>query len=136
ALLGQVTTGFSPAALLVAYTDWWAHIGMAPYRRAELAMSAVEKTWRLFADSIDYMWLGNENAFDTEDRRLRQRFRHEEWRRWSHSLLARAYLDAEDWWCQASDVRRMSEHHKHVVRFVRTLWLNALSPENNPLLNP
>ncbi|MFZ5913985.1 MAG: PHA/PHB synthase family protein [Pseudomonadota bacterium] len=136
ALFGQITTGFSPAALIVAYTNWWAHISMAPYRRAELAMSAIEHGWRLAFNSAEYLWLGNEEAFDTEDKRFEQRFRHESWRKWPYNLLAQAYLDAEEWWCDLSNVRGMNEHHKKLVRFARYQWLNALSPENNPLINP
>ncbi len=136
AVFGQLTTGFSPAALAVAYTDWLAHLALAPSRQRELAADAVEMVWQLLADSWEYLWLDNDTAFDTEDTRFAQRFRHAGWKCWPYNAMAQAHLQAEEWWQNACEVRGIEQHHKNLLCFMRYQWLNALSPENHPLLNP
>ena len=41
AMLARMTGGISPAALLLAYTDWLSHLAAAPQRRMEISQEAV-----------------------------------------------------------------------------------------------
>ena len=41
AMLARLSGGISPAALLLAYTDWLSHLASSPQRRIEIAQEAV-----------------------------------------------------------------------------------------------
>ena len=44
AMLARLSGGISPAALLLAYTDWLSHLAAAPQRQIEISQEAVWST--------------------------------------------------------------------------------------------
>lgn len=134
--IGQLTTGLSPAALLIAYTDWLSHMAISPNKCAKLSQDAWEKTVRFWQGMATTASRQDGVCFDTEDHRFAKRFKDAHWHKWPYCAMVQAYLNAEDWWQEATNIRGMQESHKNLVSFMRFQWLNALSPENNPLLNP
>ena len=48
AMLARLSGGISPAALLLAYTDWLSHLASSPQRRIEIAQEALIDTKRFF----------------------------------------------------------------------------------------
>ncbi|WP_207384303.1 PHA/PHB synthase family protein [Legionella yabuuchiae] len=136
AQLGQLTTGLSPAAILIAYTDWWAHTTIAPNRCLQLMESAFDKMNDFYQNLSEFAANKNTNCFDIEDKRFHERFKDEGWREWPYCAVANSFMLWEDWWQEASQIRGMAKDHRELVSFIRYQWINALSPENNPLLNP
>src|SRR5438477_417448 len=51
AMLTRLSSGISPAALLLAYTDWLSHLASSPQRRIEIAQEALIDTKRFFEAS-------------------------------------------------------------------------------------
>jgi hypothetical protein len=47
--IARTTRGISPAALLLAYVDWMAHLALSPAKQLELARKAWRKLFRLTA---------------------------------------------------------------------------------------
>jgi polyhydroxyalkanoate synthase len=135
AAIGQMTTGFSPAAMVLAYTDWIAHLSFAPHRQRDLLQEAGKKAIDLSRNALRY-FSGDKNAFNTEDLRLQRRFQHPGWQSWPYNILAQNFLNTESFWQAASRVRGMSTHDQDFVSFMNLLSISALSPENFPLTNP
>ena len=48
AATGQMTAGFSPAALALAYTDWLMHLTNSPHRQADLLQDAQRRFAELY----------------------------------------------------------------------------------------
>lgn len=46
ALMGRATGGISPAALALAYFDWWVHLAIQPGKQTELMQKAARKAVR------------------------------------------------------------------------------------------
>lgn len=134
--LGMMSTGLSPAALMVAYTDWWAHIVMAPNKQLELMENAGKKLTNLYKNISEYVLAQDTSCFDTKDKRFHERFKHEAWHEFPYCAIAQSFLMLEDWWQEATQIRGLEQNHENLVSFMRLQWLNALSPENNPMLNP
>lgn len=136
AQFGKMTTGMSPAAIIMAYTDWATQMAFAPSKRLTLARSAWEKAAEIHMNSWEYWMSGSQCCFDISDKRFAERFRHESWSQWPFCLMASSYLRLEDWWQEATEIRGMDRNHKDLVSFLRYQWLNAFSPENYAATNP
>ena len=136
AALGRATLGVSPAALMLAYFDWAAHLAIAPGKQAELAQKALRKAVR------HAVWaaraLVDPNAADCiEPLPQDHRFDGEGWRTPPYRALAQAFLLTQQWWHNATvGVPGVSRHHEEVVAFVARQILDMLAPTNQPWLNP
>ncbi|STX93924.1 Polyhydroxyalkanoic acid synthase [Legionella londiniensis] len=134
--IGQMTTGLSPAALLIAYTDWFAHLMISPNKRLQLIESACKQYTDFWNSNADYFYKKSSSCFDIEDRRFHERFQSEAWKKWPYCAIAQFFLRVEDWWQEATNIRGLDKNHKDLVSFVHFQWLNALSPENSIFFNP
>src|SRR5699024_9785453 len=47
--IGRFTAGMSPAALMLAYGDWWSHLVTSPGKQAQLAYKGWHKASRFAA---------------------------------------------------------------------------------------
>ena len=55
AMLARLTGGISPAALLLAYTDWLSHLAASPQRQIEIAQEALVDT-RRFCEAAQHFF--------------------------------------------------------------------------------
>jgi polyhydroxyalkanoate synthase len=132
----MLTGGISPAALTLAYTDWWIHLANAPGKRAELAVKAVRKTARLLAHALARGFLEDVPPC-IEPLPGDHRFRAEGWRAQPFSLYEQAFLLCQQWWHNVThEVPGVSPHHEDVVSFVARQLLDVWSPSNFLLTNP
>jgi polyhydroxyalkanoate synthase len=133
--LSRFTRAISPAALLLAYVDWLAHLGLSPAKQAELARKAWRKAYRLA--------LYLPRSFDkdapwcieplTQDRR----FSHPDWRSFPFNVIAQSFLLQQQWWYNAtSEIRGVSKHHEDIAVFVARQLLDIVSPSNFLWTNP
>lgn len=122
--------GLSPISLALAFADWGLHLGSSPGKQlhlAQLALTLSQETWaqHTHATTDD----GHSASHD-------DRFADPSWSQWPYRFFKAAHLAQELWWKDATQVRGVSQHHDHMVRFFTRQGLDALSPSNWPLSNP
>ncbi len=136
AALGRLTLGISPAALMLAYVDWLAHLAISPGKQADLVQKAMRKAVR-FAVYAARAASGGEVRPCIEPLPQDQRFRGEDWQQPPYSLISQAFLLTQQWWHNATTgVSGVSRHHEQVVSFVARQILDMFAPTNFPLVNP
>ena len=133
--LSRFTRAISPAALLLAYVDWIAHLGLSPAKQAELARKAWRKAYRLAlylprSFDKDAPWCIEPLAQD-------RRFSHPDWRAFPFNVIAQSFLLQQQWWYNAtSEIRGVSKHHEDIAVFVARQLLDIVSPSNFLWTNP
>ncbi|KGJ03932.1 poly-beta-hydroxybutyrate polymerase [Paracoccus halophilus] len=136
AAIGQLTGGLSPAAAMLAISDWALHLAAAPGKRMELGYKAARKSARLMthllASAADVAAAPAILPLPGDNR-----FRHESWQRPPFSWLAQGFLFQQQWWHNAThEVPGMTEHHTDIISFAARQILDMFSPSNNPFTNP
>jgi polyhydroxyalkanoate synthase subunit PhaC len=137
AIQGRLTSGLSPASMMLAYFDWLVHLTNSPGKMAELAQNAASKSFPLARYAVE-SFLGRQNR-DPFILPLSQdsRFSTAEWQRFPFDVLWQGFLFAEQWWHYATTgVRGVSRHHEAVVEFAARQILDMLAPSNFLLTNP
>lgn len=135
-VVAQVTAGFSPASLALAFFDWSIHLAAAPGKRAELVSKAERKAARF----LGYLAAASSHS-DTppciEPLPGDYRFAAEGWKKQPYAAFAQAFLLNQQWWHNVThEVPGVTPHHEHVVSFVTRQLLDLFSPSNHPLTNP
>ena len=136
AWLGSMTFGISPAAFLLAYMDWLAHLSVSPGKQGELIQKAIRKTMRCSIygahASVDKSTppciepLPQDNRFDAEA-----------WQHWPYNILYQSFLHIQQWWYNATtEIHGVSPQHERVVEFAMRQFLDTFSPSNSLLTNP
>ena len=137
AMLAQLSGGISPAALLLAYTDWLSHLATSPQRRIEISQDAVVGAKRL-GDAAQHVFSPGQRPWSliapqAQDRR----FARPEWETPPFNLMAQAFLLGEQWWHNATTgVRGVSKQNEAIVEFSVRQMLDVLSPSNFAATNP
>ena len=135
--IGRFTAGLSPAALIMAYFDWAAHIAAAPGKRIGLADKAMRKSMRLFDYVCRCGLEGGSAARCIEPLPQDRRFAGEPWQHWPFNTIYQAFLLNQQWWHAATtDIRGVSHHHENVVAFASRQILDVFSPANFFWTNP
>ncbi|WP_284617709.1 PHA/PHB synthase family protein [Aquabacterium humicola] len=135
AQIGRASAGVSPAALLLAQTDWLAHLALSPAKQVEL----VHKAWRKALRLALYLpqAMRSEAARCIEPLPQDHRFDDPAWQQWPFNALAQSFLLTQQWWHNATTgVRGVSRHHEDVVSFVARQLLDLVSPGNFVPSNP
>lgn len=131
AMLGRLTSGISPAALSLAFSDWALHLALSPSRRELLLL----KVWRKY---LRWLALAKPDAAAAiEPLPQDKRFADPAWQRWPYRQIYQGFLLQQQWWHAATTgVPGMSQHHEDVVSFVARQWLDMVAPSNFVLTNP
>nr|WP_260464078.1 alpha/beta fold hydrolase [Burkholderia sp. Bp8963] len=136
ALIARATGGFSPAALMLAFADWFIHLLSAPGKRLELAALAAGNVRLMLADLTDAQ--AGKGAqplapiLPEDDRFGAAAWQWEPFRFWQC-----AFLLSEQWWSAAThEVPGTTRHHEDVVSFVARQWLDVFAPANFVPTNP
>jgi len=125
----QASAGLSPVAQGLAYLDWWVHAANAPYWQAQLAEAAVEQ-WTRFGQALRGVKVIEPPAGD-------HRFGAAAWRTPPYSVVAQAFLLAEQWWAQAAaGPPGINVGNQRVVGFGVRQLVDVFSPSNLPWFNP
>ncbi len=134
AALARWTASLSPAAGLLAWTDWAAHLANAPGKRLALTELALHQAGLLGQYLLARLVAGDAaSAAPPADRR----FADPAWGRWPFNLYRQQFELAQQWWDAAtSDVPGVDPHHAQVAAFAARQWLDVLSPGNAMLTNP
>ena len=97
AAMARWTGGLSPAAGLLAWTDWASHLACAPGKQAELASLAFRQAAQLPPSAARH---GGPGAGRPAARD--RRYAGEGWRQWPYNLWSEGFLAAQQWWEQAT----------------------------------
>jgi polyhydroxyalkanoate synthase len=137
ALLAPATGGLSPAALVLAFSDWALHLAVSPGRRAQLAEDACRDALQ-FADYAAHCLTTAKAPWSLitpqpQDRR----FSHPGWTAPPFNVAAQGFLLMERWWHSATaGVRGVARQNEAIVEFTLRQLLDTLSPANFALSNP
>ena len=138
--MARATAGISPAALGLAYTDWWMHLAGAPGKQAQLVQDAWSEAMRLGLH-LARCATRPQGAAGTEPcigpERGDKRFLDPAWAQPPFSLITQSFLLSQQWWQKATTgVRGVSKHHEAVVSFAARQMLDVFSPSNYVATNP
>ena len=136
ATLARFTFGISPAALGLAYYDWWMHLITSPGKQAEL----VTKAWRKWARLARYagqVAMTGDGECCIEPLPQDRRFAAPEWQQAPFNLIYQSFLLTQQWWHNATmDVRGVTHRHEEIVAFIARQLLDVVSPANFLTTNP
>jgi len=133
AIIGKATQGLSPIQFILAYTDWLAHLSIAPARRLQLMQSFTEKMLQLTTFSARTI------AEKSEDSPPQGSafFRHELWKKLPFNILARGHGMALEWLRETdADLPGMDRLNVELVNFMNEQLLDVASPSNFLATNP
>jgi len=137
ALIAHTTAGFSPAALTLAFVDWFVHVLAAPGKRLELACLAATNAWSVIENLSVAQPAGQASPSADPSAPHDERFQHAAWQLEPFRSWRQTFLLTEQWWNAAThEVPGTTHHHEDVVSFVARQLLDVLSPANYVLTNP
>jgi len=135
AALGRLTSGISPAALALAWTDWALHLAQSPGKWGRLCEKAVRKSARFGTYAAHA--LGGQPAPCIEPLPQDRRFDGPGWQRWPFNVIQQGFLLNQQWWHNVTTgIGGVSPHHEQVVSFVARQALDMVSPVNFIATNP
>jgi polyhydroxyalkanoate synthase len=135
AVLGRMTSGISPAALVLAWTDWSLHLAQSPGKWVRLCDKALRKAAR-FGDYATRA-AGGGCAPCIAPLPQDRRFSAEAWQRWPFNVIHQGFLLNQQWWHNVTTgIGGVSPHHEQVVSFVARQLLDMVSPVNFVATNP
>lgn len=132
-VIGKLSHSLSPAALLLAYSDWILHLSSMPGKQLELLEQFVKSNQQIASDLLDR---GN-NKNTSKNAKPDKRFLYEGWNYFPFSFYKSAHLASEAWWEKVfATVPGVSQHHKNVLSFSARQANNFFSPTNFITTNP
>ncbi|MEK7245469.1 MAG: poly-beta-hydroxybutyrate polymerase N-terminal domain-containing protein, partial [Pseudomonadota bacterium] len=138
AIQGRMTSGLAPAAVALAYFDWFAHLANSPGKMNELAQNAFSKSlaFAIYAARAAAA-PGEAQPPFIAPLAGDARFASNEWRKFPFNMIHQSFLLGEQWWNYATkEVRGVSQHHQDVVGFSARQFWDMVAPSNYPLTNP
>ena len=137
ALIGKATSGISPAALLLAFFDWYFHLVFHPNKNMQLAERFMDYYLQQVQQFLGHMAGDSSGEFCILSSVQDKRFVDKSWQEFPYSFIYESFLMTQDWWhCATKDVRGVSKHHLDVVDFSIRQFLDMMSPSNNIFTNP
>jgi len=136
--LSQFTSGISPAALTLAFVDWYIHLKFHPVKQIELIEHAQNISYRLWCLLLDPCSSSGElGQFHVKPTSHDKRFINENWQQLPYYWIYQSFLLTEEWWKNAAtNTRGVSRHHEDVTKFTIRQILDMFSPSNFLLTNP
>src|SRR3990167_5673843 len=135
--IGNLTGGISPAALSLAFIDWYIHLSIHPAKQLELLDLFHQDFWHLIHQYFGHICGDPSGEFCLIKSSQDKRFINEGWQQFPYSLLYESFLLIQNWWhCAAKNVRGVNQHHEDVVDFTLRQILDMLSPSNFIWTNP
>lgn len=136
AWLAKLTSGLSPAALMLAYADWSAHLAISPGKQHELIEKALRKATRIAVYAAREAWRP-QGGCCIEPLPQDNRFRDPAWQGWPFNFCYQSFLLTQQWWHNAtSSIEGVSRQHEEIVSFTMRQILDVWSPSNYLWTNP
>ena len=134
--IARWTGGLSPAAIGLAFADWWIHLAVSPGKLLSLAGNVMEDMSRL-AEATQHATPAFRPWSMIRPLPQDHRFSDPDWELPAFNLLAQAFLLREKW-CQlaTSNVRGVAPSNAAITDFTLRQILDTLAPPNFAFLNP
>ncbi len=137
ALLAPATGGLSPAALMLAFSDWALHLAVSPGRRAQLVEDAYRDALRVANYAAHCLTTARAPWNLITPQPQDRRFSNAGWAMPPFNLAAQSFLLMERWWhSAATGVRGVARQNEAIVEFTLRQLLDTLSPSNFAFTNP
>ncbi|HVR50377.1 MAG TPA: alpha/beta fold hydrolase [Pseudorhodoferax sp.] len=137
AALARTTGTLSPAAALLAWQDWSAHLAVSPGKQLALAQLAATQAVELAHYLQGGLLAGPGAAAPPEPPAQDRRFAAPAWQQWPFSLWHQSFLLNQRWWEAATQgIAGVEPHHEKLVGFWARQWLDLFSPGNQLATNP
>jgi polyhydroxyalkanoate synthase subunit PhaC len=137
AMLARLSGGISPAALLLACTDWLSHLASSPQRQIEISQEVLVDAKRFFEAAQNFFAPGQGPWSLIKPQVQDRRFDRPEWELPPFNLMAQAFLLGQQWWHNATTgVRGVAKQNEAIVEFLVRQMLDVLSPSNFAATNP
>ncbi|VVC76959.1 Poly-beta-hydroxybutyrate polymerase [Aquicella siphonis] len=135
--VSKFTGGISPAALMIAFFDWYFHLLIHPAKQMELYQLYQDNLLHLFNQFMGHLSGDASGEYCIITSPQDKRFTGKRWQEFPYSFYYESFLLVQNWWhVAASKVRGVSRHHEDVVDFTLRQILDMLSPANSVLTNP
>lgn len=135
--LSRFTHGISPAALMLAFFDWYSHLAIHPAKQIRLVELHQENFWHLIRQYLGHLTGDPRGEYCVLISPQDKRFTDERWQAFPYNYIYESFLMMQQWWHEAAtNVRGVSRHHQEVVDFTLRQILDMLSPSNSSLTNP
>lgn len=135
--LGKLSHGISPAALMLAFFDWYLHLLIHPAKQMELLELYHDNCSHLINQFTGHLRGDRTGEYAAITSPQDKRFTAESWQKFPFSFYYESFLLMQNWWkAAAKDVRGVNRHHQDVVDFTLRQILDMLSPSNSVLTNP
>ena len=137
AAVGKLTGGISPAALLLAFFDWYFHLRIHPAKQIELMDLAQQNYWYVVQQTLGHLSGDPTGEYSILPSFQDKRFVSKSWQAFPYSFIYESFLQWQNWWhSAATNVRGVSHHHEEVVDFTLRQILDMISPSNSVFTNP
>lgn len=136
AAIARFTNGISPAALMLAFSDWLSHLSIHPAKQMELT-DLMQKYVACMSRHNTEQTKEPCQDFCVHALKNDKRFADQNWHTYPFNIYYKSFLFTQQWWHTATtDVRGVSQHHQDVVDFTIRQILDMVSPSNSAFTNP
>lgn len=135
--IGKLSGGISPAAVMLAYVDWFTHLILHPAKQFELLDLLQNNFWYIMKQYRGHLYGDHSGEYSVIPNPQDKRFTGKSWQQFPYSTMYESFLLIQNWWHLATqNVHGVNKHHLDVMDFIIRQFLDMLSPSNSPLTNP
>src|SRR5579862_3168865 len=135
--VAKITLGISPAALMLAFFDWYLHVAIHPTKQLELIEIYQNNLWHLLCQFNSCVLGSSIDEHCVPIPQRDKRFVNPAWQQFPYNFIYQSFLMSQNWWqAAATNVRGVNKHHEQVVDFTIRQILDMLSPSNSLFTNP
>jgi len=135
--ISKISAGISPAALQLAFFDWYFHFLIHPSKQMELLELYCDNVSHLINQFIGQMSGDKTGEYAAITSPQDKRFTNKSWQQFPYTFYYESFLIMQNWWKVATKgVRGVNRHHEDVVDFSLRQILDMVSPANTILTNP
>ncbi len=136
AAASRIVGSISPAAMRLAWVDWWFHLAICPAKQLDIMQTALKNIEKF---SLFLTHSHNEETCTpcAVCREGDHRFKSPAWNEFPYNVYAQGFMLMEQLWGECtSGIKGIDKHHKNFVDFFGRQLLDVFSPSNCPWTNP
>lgn len=135
-LEARLTNSASPAAIILAFSDWFMHFANSPGHQQAAIEQAFSRWLQVCEHAFDAA-MGDEREPPIKPLVQDRRFNHASWRKSPYNVIYQTFLLQQMYWRDAVlGVSGVSPTHERMVEFVMRQILDIFAPSNFLATNP
>ncbi len=136
AVQGRFTHSLSPAAFMLAWSDWLLHFQNSPGKKAQLNKKLLRKLMRINRYAF-YAAINPDAPACIEPLENDKRFDAAEWQKWPFNVTYQAFLLLQQYVQSATTgINGVSPDNEQIVSYTARQFLDLFAPSNFALTNP